>query len=76
MDTKGILASKLNWIGAFLAILGLFSDPTFAQLIGSLVPQEVLSRVTAVAGLVIIVVRTFFTSMKIEIGGGGTGSGS
>lgn len=66
MDGKGAIWSKINWIGACLAMLGLFSDPDFVKVAGELVPQEILSKAISGCGLALIVIRTFFTSANIS----------
>ena len=66
MDGKGAIWSKINWIGACLAMLGLFSDPAFVKAAGELIPQEILSKAISLAGLMLIVIRTFFTSANIS----------
>lgn len=67
MENKAWYMSKMNYIGAFLVVLGLFSDPEFAKLVGQLIPAEYLSRITAATGVVVMIVRTFFTSMGVTL---------
>jgi len=69
METKAWYVSKLNWLGIGLALLGVFSDPEFIKLVGQLIPQEILSKIIAGSGALVIVLRTFFTAAKIGTNG-------
>lgn len=63
---KSPYSSKLNWAGAAMLAIGLFSDPTFKDYLGAIMPEEVLSKVMAGFGLLTIVLRTFFTSRPVR----------
>lgn len=65
---KSPFASKLNWIGAAIAILGLMTDPTFQKYMADLIPQDIMSKIISLSGILVIVIRTFFTSQGMSIG--------
>ena len=67
MEGKTALTSKLNWVGMVLVICGLFSDPAFQQYLGDLVPSWLLPKLMSAAGIVVMVLRTFYTSEPIKI---------
>jgi len=67
--TKNSFASKINWIGFFLAMFGLMSDPNFFEYLSTLVSQEVLSEVMAISGALVMLIRTFATSQGLHLPG-------
>jgi len=64
-DSKSAYRSKLNWIGAFMMVLGLYSDPVFKDYLGGVIPEAWLSRVMSGLGLAVMILRTFFTNLPI-----------
>jgi len=69
MKTKNSFASGINWIGFFLAVFGLASDPDFSGCLAELVSQEVLSKVMAISGVLVMLIRTFLTSQGLHLPG-------
>lgn len=65
-DKKSFLSSKLNWTGFIMAMVGLYSDPAFQQYLVDVIPPEILPRVLSIGGMVVLVLRTFFTSQGIS----------
>lgn len=51
------LQSKLNYLGAVLVILGALSDPHVLAIL----PAEYAGSITFFGGLLLMVLRTFFT---------------
>ena len=69
MATKNSFTSKINWLGFFLAVFGLMSDPQFAGYLSTIVSQEVMSRVMSISGVLVMLVRTFFTTQGLYLPG-------
>jgi len=63
---KNVWSSKLNWIGVFIVILGLFQDPTFQGYLGHLIPEPIMSKLISASGLLVVLVRTFFTDQAVQ----------
>lgn len=60
---KPALKSKLNWIGGIVTLLGVLMLPETQKYAAEFVPQAILSKVVAGAGIATIVVRSFFTEV-------------
>jgi len=71
MSKKSFLTSKLNWTGFIMAMIGLYSDPIFQQYLADAIPPDILSRVLSIGGMVVLMLRTFFTSQGISTTGTG-----
>lgn len=63
---KPIWKSKLNRIGALVTLLGILAMPEAQKFIAEFVPQPILSKLIAGAGLATIVIRSFFTEVKTD----------
>ena len=63
---KPMLKSKLNWIGALVTLLGIIAMPETQKFVAEFVPQEILAKIIAGAGLATIVIRSFFTEVKTD----------
>lgn len=61
---KPMLKSKLNWLGVMVTLLGILNSPQAQTFLSEFIPQATLAKITAGAGLAIIVVRSFFTEVK------------
>ena len=59
---KSPFASKLNIVGAVLTLSGLLMDPTFQGYLSTIVPQEVMAKIISISGIVVMVLRTFFST--------------
>lgn len=68
METKSFATSKLNWLGIILVVAGVLSDPQYSSLVSGFVPVEYLPKVMSAAGLLVVVLRTFFTSTTVTVG--------
>ena len=60
---KPRLKSKLNWLGALVTLLGIMAMPEAQKFVAEFVPQAILSKLIAGAGLATIIVRSFFTEV-------------
>lgn len=63
---KPMRKSKLNWLGGFITLFGLMTLPETQKYISEFLPQSVLSKLIAGAGLATIVIRSFFTEVKAD----------
>ena len=61
---KSPFKSKLNTIGVLIAILGVTMTPEFKENIGVFLSPETAARVVSAAGILVVVVRTFFTALQ------------
>lgn len=66
-DAKPITASKLNWTGLGLVILGMVTDPMFKTYFGDLISPEVLGKLIFGAGWGVIALRTFAKNPMIYL---------
>jgi hypothetical protein len=60
-------ASKLNWIGLTITLLGVVMDPQFQEYLGMWVPEEVMGKVVSGAGMLVMVVRTCCTNQPVNM---------
>jgi hypothetical protein len=67
MESKSPVASKLNWTGLVLVMMGAVTDPSFQIYFGNLIPQEWFSRLVFLAGWAVIALRTLGTSKPITL---------
>lgn len=63
---KSAFKSKLNWVGALILLTGLFMDPTFQGYCSDIVPAQYMSKIVSLSGIVVMVLRTFFTSEPVS----------
>ena len=52
--------SKINWVGAIMALAGLLSDPAIV----SVIPVAYLPKVLSISGVVVMILRTFFSGPR------------
>jgi len=72
MKTKNSFYSKINWVGFSIAMFGLMSDPEFSGYMSTFVSQEAVSRVMAISGVIVMILRTFFTTQGLHLPGKGS----
>lgn len=60
-DTKSAFLSKLNWQGMLMVLLPAFAPPVQA----AIAAHPAVS--SAVAGALVVVLRTFFTSQPVSV---------
>ena len=63
MAVKAFFASKLNWLGIIEVLIGSL------DLIASQNPSTTISWILVFKGVLTIVLRTFFTATRVQIGG-------
>lgn len=63
---KPMLKSKINWLGTLVTLLGIMTMPEAQKFVAEFVPQAILAKVIAGAGLATIVIRSFFTEVKTD----------
>lgn len=64
---KSPVASKLNWTGLGLVVLGMLTDPMFRSLFGEFIPEQWLSRIVFLSGFAVIGFRTLGTSGPVSL---------
>ena len=62
MKIKGFFGSKLNWLGILTVLIGLAE-------VADQVPEPYGKWALAISGCATIVLRTFFTATRVQIGG-------
>lgn len=67
---KPAILSKLNWLGLVMTLVGLWSDPIFQGYLADCIPPDILPRVLSGGGMLVMVLRTFFTSQGLTLGKG------
>lgn len=72
---KPAILSKLNWLGLAMTMIGLWSDPIFQGYLADCIPPDILPRVLSIGGMVVMVIRTFFTSQGLTLGKGASADG-
>lgn len=66
---KHPVKSKLNILGAVIVILGLVMDPEFQAYLGEFLPPELMARIVSGSGILVMILRSFFTSEAVRIKG-------
>lgn len=62
IESKFVLLSKLNWVGVILTLW-----PNIEPILGNYLPPTAASNVIRAMGLLIIILRTFFTSQPVTL---------
>ena len=68
---KSAILSKLNWLGFAMTLMGLWADPIFQDYLKNCIPPDILPRVLSGGGMLVMILRTFFTSQGLTLGKGG-----
>lgn len=58
IESKGVLTSKINWLGILILLTTALQDPTFSGLFGSLIPPDIIDRMGYLLGLLVMYFRS------------------